>query len=283
MPQLEARPRDDARFAFGENWREFLAVVDERRIASAQAAMAGMLGLARLDGLGFLDVGSGSGLSSLVATRMGADRVHSFDYDEGSVACTRELKRRFIPEAEHWTVERGDATDPAYVHALGPWDVVLSWGVLHHTGSMWPALDTVCGAVADGGRLFIAIYNDQGWRSRAWRVVKKAYVEGSPARRRVLVEACAVLFGLRSVAGAIAAGDSDALRAALSGRRGRGMSARHDVVDWVGGYPFEVARPEEVLSFCRRRGLELVALDTVGGRLGCNQYVFRRHGGEDPM
>jgi 2-polyprenyl-6-hydroxyphenyl methylase/3-demethylubiquinone-9 3-methyltransferase len=58
--------------------------------------------------------------------------------------------------------------------------------------------------------------------------------------------------------------------------RVRGMSYWHDLVDWVGGYPFEVAKPEEVFRFCRDRGLELVELETVNGGHGCNQFVFRR-------
>jgi 2-polyprenyl-3-methyl-5-hydroxy-6-metoxy-1,4-benzoquinol methylase len=268
VPQLDVPQHESARFAFGENWRRPLAVLDEERIAAAQSALAGMLGVSRLDGLSFLDVGSGSGLSSLVAMRMGAERVHSFDYDQESVACTNELKRRYFPAAEQWTIGRGDCTDPEYMSWLGRWDVVYSWGVLHHTGSMWRALDLTCDTVADAGRLFVAIYNDQGWQSRAWRAVKRAYVDGSPARRRVLLGACRAYFGLRSTARALAT---------RGGRHpARGMSARHDLVDWVGGYPFEVARPEEVFAFCRERGFELIALETVGGRLGCNQLVFRR-------
>jgi 2-polyprenyl-6-hydroxyphenyl methylase/3-demethylubiquinone-9 3-methyltransferase len=58
--------------------------------------------------------------------------------------------------------------------------------------------------------------------------------------------------------------------------RERGMSRWHDLLDWVGGYPFEVAKPEEVLHFCRDRGFVLQELSTVAGGLGCNQFVFRR-------
>jgi 2-polyprenyl-3-methyl-5-hydroxy-6-metoxy-1,4-benzoquinol methylase len=268
VQRVEARQADSARFAFGDNWAEFLAVVDEDRIAAAQDAMAALLQFDRLDGLSFLDVGSGSGLSSLAAMRMGAACVHSFDYDTASVACTQELKRRYFPAAEQWTTERGDATDAQYLRGLGTWDVVYSWGVLHHTGSMWSALDAVCETVAYGGCLFIAIYNDQGWRSRAWRAVKKAYVTGGPKRRRALLAVCGAGFRVRAAAGALVRRGS--------GRGARGMSARHDLVDWVGGYPFEVARPDEVVAFCRDRGFALVNDAPVGRRLGCNQFVFRR-------
>ena len=53
------------------------------------------------------------------------------------------------------------------------------------------------------------------------------------------------------------------------------MSRRHDLLDWVGGYPFEVATPEEVFAFCHDRGFELQELSTCGGGLGCNQFVFQ--------
>ena len=58
--------------------------------------------------------------------------------------------------------------------------------------------------------------------------------------------------------------------------RKRGMSPWYDAVDWVGGFPFEVAKPEEILDFYRRRGFELIKMATNGGSNRCNQFVFRR-------
>src|SRR5262249_10277097 len=123
------------RFAFGENWTRFLSVLDEERIHAAKAALQRMLGTESLCGCSFIDVGSGSGLSSLSARMLGA-RTHSFDYDPKSVACTRELKRRYFPDDHTWTVEEGSVLDQGYLRALGQFDVVCSWGVLHHTGQM---------------------------------------------------------------------------------------------------------------------------------------------------
>jgi 2-polyprenyl-6-hydroxyphenyl methylase/3-demethylubiquinone-9 3-methyltransferase len=56
----------------------------------------------------------------------------------------------------------------------------------------------------------------------------------------------------------------------------RGMSYWHDLVDWIGGYPFEVATPEAIFDFYMARNFELIALKTCGGRCGCNEFVFRR-------
>src|SRR4051812_21429253 len=174
------------RFEFGENWRRFLDVLDDERIAEAERSLREMIGVDSLSGLTFLDIGSGSGLFSLAARRLGAERVHSFDFDPQSVACTRELRRRFFDGDAGWTIEQGSALDEEFVAGLGDWDIVYSWGVLHHTGDMWRALDIAQSRVRPGGRLFISIYNDQGGRSALWRAIKRAYNRAPAALRPLL-------------------------------------------------------------------------------------------------
>src|SRR5688572_14449984 len=122
------------RFEFGKNWSNFLSVVNEERIDQAVVSLRKLLGVDSLAGASFLDVGSGSGLFSLAAHRLGA-RVRSFDYDGSSVACTTEMRRRFAAPGAEWTVERGSVLDREYLTSLGRYDYVYSWGVLHHTGS----------------------------------------------------------------------------------------------------------------------------------------------------
>jgi SAM-dependent methyltransferase len=275
-PAEAARTQADDRFEFGANWRRFLEVLDDRRIDESQRALAQMLAVETLEGQSFLDIGSGSGLSSLAAMRLGAARVCSFDYDEESVACTAELRRRYYPGAENWTVERGDATDPEYVRALGTFDIVYSWGVLHHTGAMWKAMENAASVVAPGGRLFVALYNDQGRQTRLWSRIKRLYVRLPDPARRLLVLAVVVPIEARALLGAIVRGRPLAYARSWTDTRGRGMSKWHDHVDWVGGWPFEVATPDEVFEFCRERGYSLVNMRTVGGNHGCNELVFRR-------
>lgn len=249
------------RFEFGANWSKFLASISDERIAAAEDSLRAMLG--DLTGKRFLDIGSGSGLFSLAAHRLGAT-VHSFDFDPKSVACTKELRRRYGSEAT-WTIAEASALDLEYVRSLGTFDVVYSWGVLHHTGEMWKGLEHAGFAVAPEGKLFVAIYNDQGYKSRYWHFVKKIYVS-----RIILRPLIIAIHILPLWSGVIL----DLLRGKI--RPGlRGMKLWTDLIDWLGGYPFEVATPEAVFEFFHQRGFALEKLITRQN-LGCNELVFQR-------
>jgi SAM-dependent methyltransferase len=265
------------RFEFGANWTRFLKLLNEERIARAEKSLSEMLEVSDLQGKTFLDVGSGSGLISLAARRLGA-KVHSFDYDPRSVACTRELKQRYFPEDLQWSIEEGSVLDLGYLSRLGQFDVVYSWGVLHHTGAMWEALGNVAPLVVNGGRLFIAIYNDQGRQSATWKKIKKAYCfSPQPWRALVLLFAFVRLWGPTTVRDLLTGRPGATWR--NYGKQGdRGMSPWRDAVDWVGGYPFEVAKPEQIFEFYRDRGFRLDQLKTCAGGLGCNQFVLTRCG-----
>jgi len=260
------------RFEFGKNWQRFLSVLDDRRIEAAETSLRAMFEANRLDGKTFLDVGSGSGLFSLAAARLGA-RVHSFDYDPDSVACTRYLKTRYAPDAS-WVVEEGSVLDRQFLAGLGRFDLVYSWGVLHHTGAMWTALENVATLVADGGQLAIAIYNDQGPISRRWTAIKRLYNGAPRALRPVVLLPVVIVREARIMLGDVVHGRNPLEPWRTTGTRG--MSKWHDWVDWIGGYPFEVAKPEAVFDFFRARDFSLTKLHTEGGSLGCNEFVFRK-------
>jgi 2-polyprenyl-6-hydroxyphenyl methylase/3-demethylubiquinone-9 3-methyltransferase len=260
--------RAGQRFAFGANWQAFLDTVDETKIRVATDSLVHALRLPDLTGRTFLDVGCGSGLFSLAAHRLGA-QVRSFDFDADSVAATEELRARFASDAR-WPVEQGSILDERYVAGLGRHDIVYSWGVLHHTGHLWRALDQAARLVKPGGLLFVSIYNDQGVRSRLWNRVKRRYNRaGRAGRAAIVVVSAGYLWRWRPIVRV-----AGWIRGVSPAPRARGMSARHDLVDWVGGYPFEVAKPEVVFGFLRERGFELRHLKTCAGGLGCNEYVF---------
>lgn len=265
------------RFAFGGNWANFLKLLDETRISEAVESLKAMLEVDSLKGQSFLDVGSGSGLFSLAAKRLGA-RVVSFDYDPQSVACTRELKRRFYRDDTDWQIESGSVLERSYLKSLGKFDVVYSWGVLHHTGDMWLALSNVDSCVANNGKLFIALYNDQGGASHRWLIVKRVYNKVPAILRPIYLVAILLPRESKSFLIHLVRGKpQNYFSQIVNYKTSRGMSWLHDQIDWIGGYPFEVARPDQVFSFFRKRGYKLEVIKTCGGSLGCNEFVFQRN------
>jgi len=254
------------RFQFGENWSRFLSTVDERKISHATDRLYELVG--DLTGKSFLDVGCGSGIHSLAAIRLGASRVLSFDYDAQCVACANEMKRLYAPLA-NWTSQQGSALDADFVCSLGKFDVVYSWGVLHHTGAMWRSLDLITIPVAD--LLAIAIYDDQGRLSRMLAGWKRIYVNSPrPVKNLMLGVTFTATWGK-----AFLVKPFSTRQRWKSYSSQRGMSPWHDVVDLAGGYPFEVAKPGDVFAFFRQKGFTLERLTTVT-RHGLNEFVFKR-------
>lgn len=263
------------RFEFGKNWSRFLSVLNEERIAAAEKSLKDMLEVDDLHGKTFLDIGCGSGLFSLAAMRLGALRVHSFDYDPKSVACAKELKRRYFPDSDNWIIEEGSVLDEAYLSSLGEWDILYSWGVLHHTGNMWKALENVAPLVKKGGKLFIAIYNWQPLMTPVWTRIKKTYVKGnSVIKAGMLIPFIATYITWAFFYDLLRR--QSPLRRYREKKKRRGMSYFYDWIDWLGGYPYETARPEEIFDFYRQRGFVMERLITRFGNAGINEFVFSK-------
>lgn len=263
------------RFEFGSNWSRFLRQLSKKQIELAQESLKSMLGIESLEGKTFVDIGSGSGLFSLAARRLGA-KVHSFDFDPKSVHCTQELRRRYFNQDANWTIEEASALHEDYIQKLGLFDVVYSWGVLHHTGDMWKGLDNASKLVAEGGMLFVAIYNDQGRPSHRWLNIKKAY-NRLPAGLRwlVIIPSFIRIWGPTTLRDLVKGRPFETWNR-YSEERMRGMNPWYDFIDWIGGLPFEVAKPEQIFDFYRARGFILEKITTCAGGVGCNEFVFRR-------
>jgi 2-polyprenyl-6-hydroxyphenyl methylase/3-demethylubiquinone-9 3-methyltransferase len=265
------------RFEFGKNWSAFLRFLDDERIDTAVASLMEMLECNSLAGKTFLDIGSGSGLFSLAARKLGA-KVHSFDFDSNSFACTKELRRRYFADDSDWRIEQGSALDAEYLNSLGKFDIVYSWGVLHHTGEMWRALENAVIPTRAGGKLFIAIYNDTGSQSRRWHWIKKTYcrlprILKTPfAIAAILPEEGKALF--KSL---VALSPRDYIRSWTNYKTGRGMNRWHDIIDWVGGFPYEYASVDRIFEFYKQRGFTLLKVKSEGVGLGCNEFVFERN------
>ena len=201
--------------------------------------------------------------------------VHSFDYDPKSVGCTQELKRRYFAGDSQWLIEEGSVLDRDYLGRLGQFDVVYSWDVLKYTGAMWQALENVAPLVAVGGQLFIAIATDQGGWSRRWRILKRMYnvqFARKPYALAVMGPGELTFLAIFILKGRPWGYFLNILN--YCERSPHGMSYWHDLIDWIGGYPFEIAKPEETFSMHRGKGFYLLQLRTCAGGIGGNEFVF---------
>jgi 2-polyprenyl-6-hydroxyphenyl methylase/3-demethylubiquinone-9 3-methyltransferase len=261
-------------FEFGENWLSYSKTIDLDRIKQAERSLTQGLGL-QVEGKSFLDIGCGSGLFSLAALRLGASSLQAIDIDEKSVAATRSLLSKHAPQ-RRWQVAEGSVLDLPPAFQTG-FDIVYSWGVLHHTGAMWRAIQAAAERVAPGGHLAIALYR-KTLLCPFWAIEKRLYTRHA----RTFAPVANVLFKGAWVTGQLVRGRNPLSQIRAYGRDGRGMSWSHDVHDWLGGYPYESASFDEVVGRVETFGFKLVRsnarrrleLGIFGS--GCDEYVLAR-------
>ena len=264
--------KSNQRFRFGKNWLNYSRSITEKKIKDAEVSIKLLLGLDSLQNKTFIDIGCGSGIMSLAARRLGA-KVYSFDFDKDSVNCTKKIKAKYFPDDSKWFIGEGSVLDKNFLMKLGTWDIVYSWGVLHHTGNMWLALENVLLPLKESnGLLFISIYNDEGTISKIWRKIKKFYVS-STSNEIIIKLFCLPTFIFSYLLLGLIKNLNPLYYFKATKKNVRGMSIYFDLIDWLGGYPFEVAKPEKIINFYKSKGLNLKNLKTTN-RLGCNEYVF---------
>ncbi|KRR18507.1 class I SAM-dependent methyltransferase [Bradyrhizobium retamae] len=258
------------RYEFGKNWTRFVKTsANDERVDIAKRHILAFVGRDNLNGLNFLDIGCGSGIHSLAAYRAGAGRIHGFDYDEDSVSATNIMRQK-AGEPKNWTAEQGDVLNDEYIASLGKWNFVYSWGVLHHTGRVWHAIENASKTVASDGLFYIALYSeDVQTDPQFWLDVKRKYNEASK-RRRWLMEWWYIW---RFVMGRNPLMFPYVLVRIVRHRLTRGMSFFADIRDWLGGWPMEFTRDADVISYLAARGFEKVNIKTGEA---CTEFLFRR-------
>jgi 2-polyprenyl-6-hydroxyphenyl methylase/3-demethylubiquinone-9 3-methyltransferase len=260
-------------YEFGKNWAQFARLLTASHIASAERELDRLVGASRLADASMLDIGSGSGLHSLAALNLGARRVEAVDFDPDSVRTTTAVLSRHATRGQ-WTARAANVlTD--FIDAPQLYDIVYSWGVLHHTGAMWAALEQAAKLVRPGGWFAVALYNKTPLCG-FWRIEKRifsklpSFLQALLARMTVFAWMLGKLLRLRNPVAWY-----------RDYRQLRGMSVYHDVHDWLGGYPYESVDRAALTAWMRERGFTLAydwntdaGLGLLGG--GCGEYLFRR-------
>lgn len=259
-------------FEFGENWRDYARTVDKKRIDFAIEGVRKLFPDG-LTGKSVLDIGCGSGLHSLAALSLEAKSVMAIDIDENSVSTTKELLGKHMPRSD-WTVEQSSIFD-ASPETLGQFDVVYSWGVLHHTGDMWTAISRATSFVGPEGRFAIAIYAATTFDAM-WKIEKRLYSRASRPVQALVRQAY-----MASFLGGLVVMGRNPIAYVREYQRMRGMNFSHDVHDWLGGYPYETATADELhdricaMGFVEERSFRLPRSRGLLGS-GCHEFVFRR-------
>jgi len=254
-------------FGFGKNWRSFSKnALTAERVSQARRDFYKLFNPQELIGRSFLDVGFGQGLSLMLAAECGA-QAKGVDIDPYNLEAI-EITRRFFPNVPVPTVEIGSILDPMIVDKLssgGGYDIVHSWGVLHHTGQMWAALRNCATLVKVGGLLAVSVYNKH-WSSPYWRQIKRLYNSSPGFIQRGLVWS---FYPVILVAKTVVTGSNPF-------KKERGMDFYYDLIDWVGGYPYEYAYPSEVVRFVEQLGFTTVRSYPASVPTGCNEFVFSK-------
>ncbi len=266
----------DTHFGFGENWADYAKHIEEDKIQKAEEGVFKLVPKETLSGKTWLDIGCGSGLHSLAALRGGIKSAVCVDFDPNSVATTKSVlnahwdQKNFIAFQQNILEDPGDES----LKKEG-FEIVYSWGVLHHTGDMWEAITRASAYVAPGGLFVIALYKKTPLCG-AWAVEKKLY-SALPKWARVPFDylyACAFCLAKLLLR-------QNPVKYINEYQKQRGMRFMTDVRDWMGGYPYESASPEEVEAFMKDKGFTLQSsfnaepskgLGLFGS--GCAEYVF---------
>jgi len=256
-------------FDFGKNWQDFShKALDSKKIQQAREDFSYLTQDIDLTGKSFLDIGFGQGLSLLIATEKGC-KTFGCDINSKCKMVLEQNKKHFDNlHSKKIPVEVGSIMENSVISKIKSYrqqfDIVHSWGVLHHTGNMYKALQTAADLTANKGFLIIAIYNKH-WTSPLWLLIKKMYNRVPGFLKKILLYLYIPLLYLRSLLGGL-----------KNFKPARGMSFYYDAKDWLGGYPYEYASPKEIITFLQD-DFNLIRFIPTNGFTGCNQFVFKKN------
>ncbi len=250
-------------FSFGENWKKLNETITRKEIESAKDDLRFWIGENRIKDAHVIDIGSGSGIHSLSFFELGVASLFSFDYDKYSVEATT-MHWEHNGKPSNWSVQHGSILDTEYVSSLGNFDIVYSWGVLHHTGNMWKAIQNAASLVKPGGIFFITIYNDYNF-DRSIRD-KTNYNKAGVLGKKLLESK----FIIKEMLILLKSGKNPF---AWNRKKERGMNVYRDIVDWLGGLPYEIANEDEMLQFGLKNGFNL---KRIWCKEACHYYVFEK-------
>lgn len=272
----EALEKADHSFSFGKNWENYATTLSEDKIQQAKDDLQGLLAPTSLEDKTFIDIGCGSGVHSVAAIQLGVKSLRAIDVDADSVRTTKATLAKYAQEAS-CEVEEQSIFD---VSPDVKYDIVYSWGVLHHTGNMWKAIQHASELVKSNGYLAIAIYKKSPLCG-LWRIEKNFYSRLPP----ILQLPITCLFATFFLLGILVSGRNP-VAYVRNYEVLRGMNFWHDIIDWLGGYPYESATPHEIQRRMRQKGFQFIketnaeaprAFGLFG--CGCGEYLFRKDNG----
>jgi 2-polyprenyl-6-hydroxyphenyl methylase/3-demethylubiquinone-9 3-methyltransferase len=250
-------------FDFGANWQRFSqGSLDSLKFEEAFNSLDQLIGHEKIKGSSFLDIGCGSGIFAIAASLAGARKVLGIDISKESIAVSISNKKRFANQGIIDFFHKSILDDDIW--QLGQFDIVYSWGVLHHTGDMWKAIDIASQLVSPNSLFVIAIYNKH-WSCKIWKPIKRFYNIVPAIIQRLMVW---VFFIIIATAKLLVTHKNPFKK------QKRGMSFYYDVIDWVGGYPYEYASRDEVINHVGKLGFKCIKSVKPVVPTGCNEFVF---------